>query len=96
MSAVIRLGDPISCGDTMAHGSGNVFANGLPTTRVNVDLTAGHCYSPVPLLETISVTVFVNDIPVAIVGDDIPTHCCNSSCHSGFASNGSPDVFTNS
>lgn len=26
--AICRIGDAISCGDTMAQGSGNVFANG--------------------------------------------------------------------
>lgn len=94
MPAIVRIGDPISCGDTMAQGSGNVFANGIPISRVGVDLTAGHCYPPVPIISG-SPNVFVNSIPVDRVGDPIPVHCCGTSCHSGVASNGSPNVFAN-
>lgn len=91
MPAVARLGDPISCGDVIANGSGNVFANGMPITRVG-DNTAGHCFPPVPV-QGGSGSVFVNGIPVARVGDPIPTHCCGDPCHDGAVSAGSPNVF---
>lgn len=95
MPAQARLGDPISCGDTIAQGSGNVFANGMPTTRINSDLTAGHCFPPVPIISG-SPNVFANNIAVARVSDPIQVHCCGSSCHSGSVANGSPNVFVNS
>jgi len=94
MPAVIRIGDPISCGDTMGQGSGNVFANGIPVSRKGVDLTAGHCFPPVPIISA-SHNVFVNYIMTDRVGDPIAVHCCGVSCHAGNAVNGSPDVFIN-
>lgn len=95
MPAVCRIGDPISCGDTEAGGSGNVFANGMPVTRVGPDTTAGHCYPPVPITSG-SGTVFVNNLPIARVGDPIPTHCCGNSCHGGAVAAGSPNVYADS
>jgi uncharacterized Zn-binding protein involved in type VI secretion len=95
MPAVARIGDPISCGDTIANGSGNVFANGMPVSRVGIDVTAGHCFPPVPLVSGAS-TVFVNNIAVGRVGDPIPTHCCGIVCHAGVVANGSPDVLIES
>lgn len=92
MPAVARLGDPIDCGDTIDAGSGNVFANGMPVTRVGPDLTAGHCYSAVPI-NSGSGTVFINNLPVARLGDPIPTHCCGPACHDGAISAASPNVF---
>lgn len=94
MPAIIRLSDPISCGDTMGEGSGNVFSNGMPVVRKGVDLTAGHCFNPVPIVVG-SPNVFVNNIPATDVGDKIATHRCGKSTHSGAAANGSPDVFIN-
>lgn len=94
MPAAIRIGDPISCGDTMAQGSGNVFVNGIPFSRRGIDLTAGHCYPPVPIIAA-SPNVFVNSANADRVGDPIPPHCCGDSCHSGNAAAGSPDVFVN-
>ena len=44
MPASVRIGDSVSCGDVMAEGSGNTFAEGIPMSRKDpVDLTAGHC-----------------------------------------------------
>ena len=94
MPAAIRIGDPISCGDTMAQGSGNVFVNGIPFSRENIDLTAGHCYPPVPIVRG-SPNVFVNSARADRVGDPIPVHCCGDSCHSGNAATGSPNVYVN-
>jgi uncharacterized Zn-binding protein involved in type VI secretion len=93
MPAAVRIGDPFSCGDTMAQGSGNVFVNGLAWARRGVDLTAGHgCFPAVPVYSA-SKNVFVNGIPADRVGDPI-LHCCNG-CHAGVAIAGSPDVFAN-
>ena len=95
MPAVCRIGDPIDCGDVEANGSGNVHANGIPITRINVDNTAGHCFNPTPIASG-SPNVFINNIPVARVGDPIVTHCCPGvGCHGGAIANGSPDVFAN-
>jgi len=96
MPALCRIGDPISCGDVMQNGSGNVFANGLPVTRINVDNTAGHCYNPTPIASG-SKNVFINSIPVARVGDPIVDHTCSPipATHGGTITNGSPDVFAN-
>lgn len=91
MTANVRIGDPITCGDVIAQGSGNCFMNGLPVTRVG-DLTAGHCYPPVPVLVG-APTVFTNNIPVAMVGNPIPSHSCNDNSHSGSVANGSPNCF---
>lgn len=94
MPAIARVGDSISCGDSLAMGSGNVFANNIPICRVGVDLTHGHCYPPVPIISG-SNNVFINNIPVDRVGDPIPVHCCNNNCHSGNISFGSSNVFAN-
>ena len=95
MPAITRIGDPISCGDNMAEGSGNVFSNGIPVSRIGVDLTAGHCFSPVPVVSG-SPNVFVNNIAVDRVTDPIEPHCCGPVCHDdGKVSVGSPNVFVN-
>jgi uncharacterized Zn-binding protein involved in type VI secretion len=91
MPAAARLGDPISCGDTVGQGSGNVFINGLPATRTMSDLTVGHCYAPTMIVSS-SPTVQTNDKEIALVGDAIVPHTCKKSTHGGTISNGSPDV----
>ena len=88
MPEVCRLGDPIPCGDIMNAGSGNVFANGMPITRVGPDKTVGHPKpAPTPIAKG-SKTVFVNNLPVARVGDPIVRH----KKHGGAVSVGSSDV----
>lgn len=95
MPGLVRIGDPVSCGDTVCEGSGNVFANGLPVTRQDVDSTCGHCYSPTTFPSG-SPTVFVNNQPVIRVGDSINPHTCNNNTHGGVAQPGSIDVFADS
>lgn len=96
MPAVARIGDPISCGDTIAQGSGNVFANGIPVTRINVDATAGHPCGPTTVMQSGSPSVYVNNIPTVRVGDDIVDHgTCDDPPHDGTVSVGSPNVFLN-
>jgi uncharacterized Zn-binding protein involved in type VI secretion len=94
MGSIIRAGDPISCGDIMANGSTNVFINGLGVTRIGIDLTAGHCFSPVPVIAG-STSVFVNGVGIARMGDPIQNHCCpDHGCHDGFCVGGSLNTFT--
>lgn len=93
MLQVVRIGDPISCGDSMANGSPTVYANSIPVSRLGVDLTAGHCFSPTPI-NAASITVYANNIPVNRIGDPIEPHCCpGAGCHGGNASGGSPNVY---
>jgi uncharacterized Zn-binding protein involved in type VI secretion len=94
MPAAYRLSDPMTCGDVMANGSDNVFTNNLKATRAYVDVTAGHCFPPVPIIEG-SPNVFINNIPAARVNDPHPGHCCGKNCHGGNAAAGSPNVFIN-
>jgi len=95
MPAIIRIGDPVSCGDKMAQGSGNVFANNIPVSRLGVDKTAGHPCHPVPVISA-SPDVYVNNIKVDRVGDPIKPHkgTC-SGRHPGNMASGSPNVFVN-
>jgi uncharacterized Zn-binding protein involved in type VI secretion len=78
----------------MAQGSGNVYVNGIPFSRRGIDLTAGHCFPPVPIIAA-SPNVYVNSAKADRVGDPIPPHCCGNSCHDGKAATGSPDVYVN-
>jgi len=96
MPAAARIGDPISCGDTMAQGSPDVFCNGLPWSRVGPDKTAGHCYNSTPLASG-SPNVFINGIAAGRQGDPIVAHTCSPipSTHGGSVAVGSPDVFAN-
>jgi uncharacterized Zn-binding protein involved in type VI secretion len=95
MPAVTRIGDSISCGDTIAEGSGNVFSNGIPVSREG-DRTAGHCYPPTPLIPPVSPDVFVNGISAAHIGTAIQPHTCGTSTHGGNVVVGSTNVFVNS
>jgi uncharacterized Zn-binding protein involved in type VI secretion len=96
MPAACRIGDPISCGDTEAQGSPDVFVNGIPWTRVGPDLTVGHCFNPTPIASG-SPNVFINGLPAARVGDPIVPHTCPPipATHGGSVAAGSPDVFAN-
>ena len=77
----------------MAQGSQDVFVNGLPWTRVGLDLTAGHCWSPTPLLAG-APTVFINGLNAGFVGSPIfHGGCPHHSSHGGVVAVGSPDVF---
>ena len=96
MEAVARIGDPFSTGhpcdgsSTIAQGSPDVFANGIPVSRIG-DLSAVHTVlaggicvpHSVPVVSG-SATVFANGIPVARVGDSIDA---------GEITGGSPNVF---
>lgn len=92
MTAAARIGDPIGCGDTVAAGSGNVFINGIPASRVG-DSTAGHPCGPPTVLAAGSTTVFVNGIASAWVGSSIVSHgTCGGPPHANVVTVGSPTV----
>ncbi len=97
MPANTRIGDPFTCGDTSAAGSGDVFINGIPQTRIG-DATAGHpCGPPTTNLAGSTSTVFANAIPVCRVGDPLTPHgTCSGPPHQGVFAAGSPNVFTDS
>lgn len=96
MFAIARIGDGFSDGDTVATGSGNVFADNLPVARLS-DQTTGHgCYPPTTII-TGSGVVFVNNLPVARLTDQNHVHCCTVfpfPCDSGIINGASGDVFT--
>ena len=96
MPEIAREGDPITCGDIINEGSGNVFAEGMPVTRIQTDLTAGHCFLPTKI-DTGSSTVFVNEKPVARKSDPIvqATHFCGelTNTHPGAIAAGASKVF---
>ena len=59
-------------GDIIGSCSGNVFTNGIPAARANVDLTKCILHSPNPLpIATGSSNVFINGKPAARIGDQI-------------------------
>ncbi len=99
MPAVARIADVLSDTDIIAEGSGNVFVNNIPATRM-ADKTTGHTlpshnfYPPVPIV-TGAGSVFINNIPVARVTDIGAVHKDppHSDSHSGIIITGSPDVF---
>jgi uncharacterized Zn-binding protein involved in type VI secretion len=93
MTDVARIGDPIGCGATCATGSGNVFANGIPVTRVSDSTTGDPCKAPPTTITTGSSTVTANGLPLASVGSAIASHACpDSQEHSSSVSAGSPSV----
>jgi len=62
-------------------------------TRLGIDVSAGHCFTPRPTDTAGQSTVFVNGILATVIGAHYPTHCCGKSCHDGSASKGSSTVF---
>ena len=95
MPRVCHISSPISCGDIMANGSPNVISQNQLTTRISVDNTQSHCFNPTPIAVG-SPNVFVNNIPVARVGDPIVPHCCpGAGCHGGVVADGPNNVIIN-
>lgn len=97
MPEIGRIGDPTTDGDTVAQGSGNVFAGGMPVTRVNPDFTAGHSCYPPTTFSAGSTTVFCNNLSIVVVGSPIVPHSCpSSSPHGGSLAAGMPTVLVES
>lgn len=93
MAAGARIGDPLTCGDTIVQGSGNVFFNGIPVARIG-DATSGHgCHPPSTMATGNGANVYANNILICVVGSSNVPHTCKSNTHSGTVSAGSPDVF---
>lgn len=94
MGNVVRIGDSITCGDHVAAGSPNVFANGMPITIETLRTTTGHsCFPPTVLSGKFSKTVFVNGSPIALLGIPIVPHRCGKKTHGGVVSTSSANVF---
>lgn len=86
MGNVARVGDPLKCGDFIALGSSNVFANGMPVVAgesKTTGHTAGTCFWPPTIfVSQWAETVFVNSKPVVLLNKTlIQKHCCGRSCH---------------
>lgn len=96
--AVARIGDSISCGDHLATGSSDVFANGMPISTSDQKITTGHgCFPPTVLVSGFSTSVFINNAPAAISGiSKIQIHVCGKQKHDGIVISGSPSVFVES
>lgn len=62
---------------------------------VGVSGTGHGCFPPRQTTGPGATNVYVNGIPVHIVGDTYPSHCCGASCHAGSLSTGSSTVFIN-
>lgn len=94
MGNVCRIGDSISCGDHVAQGSSNVFANGMPITHNGRKRTTGHgCFPPTTLKGPWTSTVFVNGEPVALLNvTKIVPHKCGKKSHDGIVSSGASTV----
>ena len=87
MGNIIRIGDSVTCGDHVAEGSSNVFANGMPISTAAKKTTTGHgCFPPSVLTGGFTSTVFVNGSPVAITGSRIVPHRCGDNVHDGAVS----------
>lgn len=97
MPAVARIGDGFSTGhpcdgaSTIAAGSGNVFANGIPVSRIG-DASVAHnvlvgelCVPHVVPIAAGSGTVSVNGIACARVGDAIDAGAISSGSGNVFA-----------
>ena len=93
MGNVVRIGDPVSCGSTVAAGSGDVFANGMPITTSATPPTTGHgCFPGSTLTGPYTSTVFVNNSPVALVGIGMAPHRCGKLVHGGSVVSGAATV----
>ena len=77
MKGIGCISNSLTDGDTVAKGSGNVFADFLPVS-VDTDPTTVHgCFPPTVMIATTG-TVFVNNKPVLRHGDSNQPHTCVS------------------
>ena len=65
----------------------------MPAVARITDKTAGHCFEPHSPDSGLSSSVFVNGLPVCLVGTHFPTHTCGNSSHDAVQSEGSGTVF---
>jgi uncharacterized Zn-binding protein involved in type VI secretion len=95
MGGIVRVGDPVSCGDHAATGSNNVFINDMPVVHMGAKNTTGHgCFPPTVFISGWAKTIFVNGQPVALKGiTRIQPHRCGKNVHDGVVIEGSLDTF---
>lgn len=96
MFPAARMTDRFADDDTIQIGSGDVFINNLPASKL-ADVTTGHtiapCYwSSVPIIQG-SGSVFINNMPAAMLTSLHAVHCCGPACHDSAVSTGSGSVF---
>jgi uncharacterized Zn-binding protein involved in type VI secretion len=84
MHAVVRKGDPIGDGGSVAGGSPSVFINGIPAALVGMSSAVCAQHPSAQCVVAGSGSVFINDVPAAIVGGSVS---CGSTLPVG-----SPDV----
>lgn len=91
----VRIGDKVSCGDTVAEGSSNVHADGMPVSHQGKKKTTGHgCFPSTILIGPWSSTVFINNQPVSLKDETkIQAHRCGRSAHDGTVTTASSTVF---
>jgi len=84
----IVLGTPATCGD-VALGESNVLVNGKPLIKIGIGTVAG-----VPIIGPGSAPygVFLNGVPISMIGDSITKHGDNAHAAPTFIS--SPDATT--
>lgn len=66
----------------------------MPAVTCLGDMTAGHCFQPVPAVEG-SANVFIGGKAVVLVGSKYPPHTCGKQTHQGMLAQGSSSVFIN-
>lgn len=96
---VVRVGDPLSCGDFVATGSSDVFANGMPLVS-GAAQTTGHWvgsdfYPPTVFIGPWSPTVFINNMPAVLTEftkTEKEIHRHDRSKHDGVVISGSGNV----
>ena len=95
MATIVKVGDPVSCGDQLAEGSPDVKVHNQPVGRVGIDLTAGHCFLPTNVPSDGGSKVYINGHPVITAGMAIAPHCCPplNPCHGGVYSENGNTVY---
>jgi len=58
-----------------------------------IDTTTGHCFEPHSPDYGLSESVFINGLPVVLIGTHFPTHTCGTQRHDANQSQGSSSVF---
>jgi len=62
-------------------------------TRLGIDKSAGHCFTPRATTSAGQSSVFMNNALVNVIGAYYPVHTCKRQSHDGVATGGSSTVF---
>jgi uncharacterized Zn-binding protein involved in type VI secretion len=94
MAGAVRIGDKVSCGDKVAQGSSDVFANNIGIAHEGAKKTTGHPkkFAPTVFKGPFSSTVFVNNNPVVLNGKTEIVPHSNKDHKGAKASSGSKNV----